>query len=130
MPDDIPHDKHVMDTAKAAADRAFFIDQAVRRLTPHDKHVILKYALPFQADTFLDMPEGAEVLTVQVHEGQPILYVLVDPTNEVRRVRFTMVLTGKPFDATHAFYVGTFQIMNAGLVFHLFRDSASIPART
>lgn len=93
------------------------------------RHVVWKYVLPFQADPFIDMPEGAEVLTVQMQEGQPVIWALVDPSIEVRRVRFLLALTGKGFDATHARYVGTFQIAKAGLVFHLFEMDPGIPQR-
>ena len=77
------------------------------------------------ADSFhLEIPIGAEILTVQVQRGVPQIWALVDPSlqNEVRTFRLSG--TGHPVDVSDyrddLKYIGTFQIDSGYLVFHLF----------
>ena len=75
-------------------------------------------------DTFtLALPEGAEVLTVQMQHGIPRLWVRVDPTAPARPRQFRLAGTGHPIeDADDWRYVGTVQLQGGVLVLHLFES--------
>jgi hypothetical protein len=69
----------------------------------------------------VEMPRGAEVLSVQVQRGEPCLWALVD-THAQREVRrFVTVGTGHdiPSDLRMK-HVGTFQLHGGDLIFHVF----------
>jgi hypothetical protein len=72
-------------------------------------------------DFTVDMPRGAHVLTVQMQHERPMMWALVDPTEPVQKRRFVLVGTGHPVvNAEWMRYVGTFQVREGQLVFHLF----------
>lgn len=83
---------------------------------------VWKYVLPVSDVAYVDVPNGSEILTVQVQREQPCVWALVD-VSETRMVRrcFMMFATGQPipdrFDGT---YVGTYQLESLSLVFHVF----------
>jgi hypothetical protein len=84
--------------------------------------VIWKYQLrPGSGITILDMPEGAQPLTVQSQGNHPCLWALVDPEMGPKEVRIRTYATGEPIlgAPVMAHYVGTYQICG-GLVFHAF----------
>lgn len=68
------------------------------------------------------MPEGAEILTVQMQYGDPKVWALIDTSLPMGERKFSWIGTGDPFDIAYKKYVGTVQ-MKVGqreLVFHLF----------
>jgi hypothetical protein len=66
------------------------------------------------------MPAGAKVLSVQVQNGQPCMWALVDAAERDEVRKFRVVGTGHPIENSHALqFVGTFQIHGGMLVFHL-----------
>ena len=77
---------------------------------------------PVEPQMTLTLPQQAEILTVQVQGGTPVLWVLVDP--EAPRVarHFALYGTGDDLAAplTHAAYRGTFQLGGGRVIFHLF----------
>lgn len=78
--------------------------------------VIWKYAVaPYFV---LDLPEDAEVLTVQLQNGQPVMWVKLDPQAPCISRPFVSIATGSSFNDEGAYYIGTFQV--EGLVFHVF----------
>lgn len=68
------------------------------------------------------MPRGAQILTVQAQRERPCLWALVDTDNEPEERYFRMAGTGHPFSSKDKLlrFIGTFQIMQGGLVFHVF----------
>jgi len=73
------------------------------------------------ADSFgLDMPVGAEVLSVQVQNGTPMIWATVDDGLMRERRMFAVRGTGHYMSETESRFVGTFQLPELGLVFHLF----------
>jgi len=70
----------------------------------------------------IQMPMEAKVLTVQMQNRQPTIWVQVNPQNELETRHFTLVGTGQEFDDTDMKYIGTFQEVLEGypLVWHLF----------
>lgn len=85
---------------------------------------IWKYPLRVkETETFL-MPRGAEILTIQVQNETPCIWALVDPNETYQDERkFEIHGTGNPIllnDSTKRKYIGSFQLMEGQLVFHLF----------
>lgn len=88
--------------------------------------VVYKYPAP-SGPFKVSLPKGAKILTVQVQFNQPQMWVLVNPDMETETRYFGSVPTGLPFDDTradHIEYIGTFQLHDGSLVFHLleFKD--------
>lgn len=68
-----------------------------------------------------DMPEGSEILDVQMQNGRPVMWALVEPTREKHTRSFFVVGTGRAFDDDDVCrYVGSFQTVDGMFVFHLF----------
>lgn len=85
---------------------------------------ICKY--PFNVSDRVDikMPVGAVVLYVQVQEGQPFLWVKINPTIPIETRHFRIFTTGQEVDEwkMEGRYVGAFQQLNRTLVFHVFEE--------
>ena len=61
-----------------------------------EHHIIYKYPVILEERFELDIPEGAEILSVQMQRGKPKLWALVDPDiNKVKR-EFLIIGTGNP----------------------------------
>lgn len=79
----------------------------------------------FELDTTdmigVDMPIGAEILTVQEQYGKPCLWALVDAESKKENRIFCIHGTGHDVSSSHAKkYVGTYQLMDGSLIFHVF----------
>ena len=83
------------------------------------KQTICKYQLQ-GSKTTLSIPKQAKILTLQTQDNVPKLWVLVNPESEEESRHFEIVGTGHPMDETTRTYIGTFQIANGSLVFHVF----------
>lgn len=68
----------------------------------------------------LEMPQGAEILTVQVQGETPCVWAKVDPNLAKEARKFFIVGTGKTFPEGAAEYIGTFQMNGGALVWHLY----------
>lgn len=90
--------------------------------TPAERRsAIWKYAVEVKDEFDVEMPAGGRVLSVQVQDGTPCVWVLVEPENAVARRWFSLRGTGHPTDGMDgAEFVGTFQLRGGALVFHLF----------
>lgn len=82
--------------------------------------VVWKYPLRLDDEVTFEMPEGACPLTVQVQDGIPTLWAVVDPDAAPTNRMFRIAGTGHPIGADVGAYVGTFQLAEGALVFHLF----------
>ena len=86
---------------------------------------IYKYELEVVDDQVLMLPLGAQILTVQLQYGKPVLWAVVDlPKRALLPVTIKTYGTGI---ATHdnldrADYVGTYQLNEGHLVFHVFSN--------
>lgn len=82
---------------------------------------IYKYPVPIRDDFKIEMPMGAQVLTVATQNGKPYIWVLVDNNVMEELHPFKLVGTGHPSnDVSGDRYIGTFQMQNGAIVFHLF----------
>lgn len=71
----------------------------------------------------VDIPKGGEILAVQVQNGRPHIWVLVNPQAEEESRYFEAYGTGHNILCAESIkrnYIGTFQLADGALVFHLF----------
>lgn len=90
---------------------------------------IWKFPLRIDDSQVIDAPEGAQPLTVQLQDGDPMLWALVDPEQPRVPLRILMRGTGHNADGLGA-YLGTFQFRDGpigGLVFHAFAEPLPYP---
>lgn len=81
---------------------------------------IWKYPLPANDKFVVDLPKGAKVLSVQMQNDAPQMWVLVDSTAPKRTRNFYLAGTGErlPLVISQAEFIGTFQ--TDAMVWHLF----------
>ena len=94
------------------------------------KKTIWKFELEIGDNQKLELPIGAEILTVHTQNEIPCLWALVDPDADQETRHFEVYGTGHPvrYDSNRAkpklgidrIYIGTFQLHNGILVFHVF----------
>ena len=71
---------------------------------------VWKYSLNSKASQLIHMPQGAQVLTVQMQDGSPTIWALVDPAAGLEEHIIEIHGTGHPIVSEEmGRYVGTFQ---------------------
>jgi hypothetical protein len=83
---------------------------------------IHKYTLEISDKIQIESYKFAEILSVQVQNGTPVLWALVDTDNAKDKITLAIIGTGNPFWPIDYLYIDTFQLSN-GLVFHVFEVS-------
>ena len=82
---------------------------------------IWKYHIKTTDVQFLDIPGGAQILSVQVQAGQPCIWALVNPDADRRKRHIRICGTGHRVDERYiGTFVGTYQLNGGSLVFHVF----------
>jgi len=84
---------------------------------------IHKYAVDARGEFTLLLPLDARILSVQTQgaAGRPQMWVLVNPCAPPQVRKFRLFGTGHPVESNDDLeYVGTFQMEDGNLVFHLF----------
>jgi hypothetical protein len=76
--------------------------------------VIYKY----EVDTIVVMPIGAEILTVQLQNGKPWIWALVEWYNQLEERNFNVIGTGWEIEEVNHKYIATFQ--DGDMVWHVF----------
>lgn len=81
---------------------------------------VWKFPLRVADDLEIEMPIGAQLLTVDVQGETPQLWALVDPSVPtcIRSIRTAG--TGHAIREAGLAYVGTYQMLGGSLVFHVF----------
>lgn len=84
--------------------------------------IVYKYELPIADRCMIRMHEEAEILCVQVQNGKPCIWALVDTDNHLYDYEFRIAGTGHDLalEPGEGEYVGTFQLASGALVFHVF----------
>lgn len=72
--------------------------------------------------TSIDLVEGIKPLCVQIQNKIPCLWVEVDNEKPNREYQIVIIGTGHPIPPGHWTYIGTFQIIINGLVFHVYME--------
>ena len=76
-----------------------------------------KYELPVKDEFEIEMPRGADVLTVQVQCDVPYVWALIDTSKPPKVRRFRLYGAEHEVDTALGLkYVGAFQIMGGALV--------------
>lgn len=82
---------------------------------------IYKYPIELTDEFEIEMPIGAEIISVHTQNGIPYLWAIVDcPNTELRK--FSLIGTGNPLENEFSKedFIGTFLVYEDALVFHLF----------
>lgn len=84
--------------------------------------VIYKYPFRPNDEVYIEMPIDARILSVQVQNGVPCIWALVDTDLSVRSRLFMIYGTGHEIhnNIDKAEFIGTIQMHNGALVFHVF----------
>ncbi len=70
----------------------------------------------------VDLPMGAQILTVQMQHDKPCLWALVNPDAPNESVTIETVGTGNQMlEADNRTYIGTYQMFNGDLIWHCFK---------
>ncbi len=80
---------------------------------------IWKFPLKVTDEQTLQIPNGAQLLTVQTQGEIPCLWALVDPNAERKPCVVQTYGTGHPIREVGA-YLSTYQMSGGALVFHVF----------
>ena len=91
---------------------------------------IYKYELSVIDFQIIDMPKGAEILSVQIQPSafggdsdRLFLWVKIDTSNELEPKRIRIFGTGNPMEYEHELnFIGTVQMNNYSLVWHVFEN--------
>lgn len=81
---------------------------------------IFKYTLTIEDLQTVEMPEGAEILSVQNQGGDVCIWALCAPNAPKEARTFHIFGTGNPVCDNPGRFVGTVQILDGALVWHVF----------
>ena len=84
---------------------------------------IYKYQLKTTNIQDVQLPVGSEILCIQSQFGNPCIWALVNPYNELETRTFEIFGTGNTiyYDmGVERKYIGTYQVLGGDLVFHCF----------
>ncbi|MEE9568331.1 MAG: hypothetical protein V3W37_03005 [Candidatus Binatia bacterium] len=87
-------------------------------------HAIWKYPFPDPTGGTFNMPGDAQILDVQMQNGTPCIWALVKIDRPKVSRTFCVIGTGHSIeDISRLGYIGTFQMMNGALVWHVFEST-------
>lgn len=85
---------------------------------------IYKYQLNTADIIDIEMPIDSEILTVQAQHGKPCIWAMVDDNGKFKTRRFEIYGTGHEIRPLEEYkcrkYIGTYQLLGGGLIFHVF----------
>ena len=70
----------------------------------------------------LNIPEGAQILSVQAQGNKGQMWVLVDPQARKETRVFWAINTGDPLPKGNLKYIGTYQLDKGNYVLHVFEE--------
>ena len=85
---------------------------------------IHKYIIEVTDKQLITMPVNADVLCVQVQNGNPCIWAIVDTDYEVVNYEVYTYGTGHEWSDLGCDYIGTYQLDGGSLVFHVFAGAA------
>jgi len=80
--------------------------------------VVYKYAIHETVVSTLELPKYSKILCVQMQQGKPKIWALVDTKQPLEARKFLVIYTGQEFQDSGSNYIGTYQV--GALVYHLF----------
>lgn len=82
---------------------------------------IWKYTLNLATlPQMIEMPFGAQLLDMQMQNGEMQLWALVDPTHIKTNRKFVTYMTGGTLPDNPGKYLGTVQRFDGALIYHMF----------
>lgn len=82
---------------------------------------VYKYTLQVTDIQVLELPTAAKILDIQVQNGEPQLWALVDERHHYTEARTIAIYgTGHPMSENCGEYIATFQMHNGQAVVHAF----------
>lgn len=85
---------------------------------------IWRYPLNAYYEQTIEMPRNAKILAIQLQDGAPVLWALVNPHSSLKDRRvFRSIETGAEFESAGLEYVATVQIFS-DYVIHVFEDTS------
>ena len=81
---------------------------------------IFKWELQITDVQEIKMPMRTKILSLQTQSDFPTMWGLCDPEAQLVTRTFAMYGTGHELPQNIGKYIGTFQIMNGGFVYHVF----------
>lgn len=81
---------------------------------------VYRYPIPLTDSFSLDLPAGAEILSIQAQHGEPQLWALVNPSAPTETRVFRLAGTGEAIRESALRFVATFQIHGGSRVCHVF----------
>ena len=70
------------------------------------------------------MPDGAEILAVQVQRNRPCIWALVDPAAPIIEYTIFTHGTGHTVNENAGRYIGTYQLDGGAFIAHVFKGRA------
>jgi hypothetical protein len=84
---------------------------------------IYKYELQVIERQILSLPEGFNILCVQLQRGIPYIWANVDlQETNIKQVTINTYCTGEIISDVYEEYIGTYQMETECLVYHVFAD--------
>jgi hypothetical protein len=84
---------------------------------------IWKFPLSVTDQVTIQVPEGAQILSLQVQGGIPCLWAKVNPDNPKKPMKIGIYGTGHEHQEIPGIFIATFQMEGGTLVFHAFLQS-------
>jgi len=84
------------------------------------KKKVYKYEIGIVDHQEIEMPFGAEILTFQLQQGTPYIWVLLEPSIETIVRRFRLAGTGHIIEEGGLQYIGTVKMLDETIIYHLF----------
>ena len=84
-------------------------------------NIIYKYELALTYKSIIKLPANSTILSLQTQSGIPCIWVWMDvgKKTEVEVILYT-IPTGQVTDLENAKFLGTYQLAEGALVFHVF----------
>lgn len=86
--------------------------------------VVHKFPVTQAWEQTFEVSEGAQVLDIELSNGQPCVWILLDPNAPKVPLTIFAVHTGQPLHHEHAIYIKTLHVFNnlgQQIVTHFFR---------
>ena len=84
---------------------------------------IWKYRIPIEDRFTMELPKDSMVLDVKIQDEQPTMWILVETEANLEKRYFRIFGTGHKFETiANLKHLGTIQMWNATLVWHIFEE--------
>ena len=81
---------------------------------------IWKFDIGESFDSWMEMPKGAKILSVQIQKGRLCLWAIVNPDAERVPRHIVVVGTGHELGFCNGAFINTIQMAGGDLIWHIF----------